>query len=96
MIEAILIFALALGLGWPIGRYLAAVMRGAPMRGDRVFGVIERPLYRLIGTNPSIGMSADAVQALVDANTEGRQFGVLGAPRVNVLRLNLALDAARR
>jgi len=57
MIEAILIFALALGLGWPIGRYLAAVMRGAPMRGDRVFGLIERPLYRLIGTNPSIGMS---------------------------------------
>jgi len=57
MIEAILVFALALGLGWPIGRYLAAVMRGAPMRGDRVFGVIERPLYRLIGTDPSIGMS---------------------------------------
>jgi K+-transporting ATPase ATPase A chain len=57
MIEAILLFALALGLGWPIGRYLAAVMRGAPMRGDRVFGVIERPLYRLIGTNPSNGMS---------------------------------------
>jgi len=42
------------------------------------------------------GMSAAAVQGLVDANTEGRQFGVLGAPRVNVLRLNLALDAARR
>lgn len=39
------------------------------------------------------GMSLDAVQTLVAAATEGRVFGVLGEPRVNVLRLNLALDA---
>lgn len=32
------------------------------------------------------------LQRLVDANTEGRTFGVLGQPRVNVLTLNLALD----
>ena len=57
MIEALLVFALAIGLGWPLGRYLAAVMRGEPMRGDRVFGFIERPLYRLLGTNPAQGMS---------------------------------------
>ncbi len=37
------------------------------------------------------GMSADAVRQFVRQNTERKQFGVLGAPRVNVLKLNLAL-----
>jgi K+-transporting ATPase ATPase C chain len=40
------------------------------------------------------GMSEDAVKKLVDDNTTERTFGVLGEPRVNVLALNLALDAA--
>jgi len=38
------------------------------------------------------GVSADTVRQAVAANTEGRQFGFLGEPRVNVLKLNLALD----
>jgi K+-transporting ATPase ATPase A chain len=57
MIEALLVFAAAIGLAWPLGHYLAAVMRGDPMRLDRVFAVVERPLYRLLGTDPARGMS---------------------------------------
>ncbi|WP_372391766.1 potassium-transporting ATPase subunit KdpA [Xanthomonas sp. NCPPB 3582] len=57
MTETFLVYALAIVLAWPAGRYLAAVMRGAPMRGDGVFGLIERPLYALLGTRPQQGMS---------------------------------------
>lgn len=56
MTEFLLLIVLVVALGWPLGRYLAAVMRGAPMRGDAVFGRIERPLYRLLGTDPAQGM----------------------------------------
>jgi len=40
------------------------------------------------------GMSPDALRQLVAAHTANRQFGILGEPRVTVLRLNLALDQA--
>ena len=38
------------------------------------------------------GLSVAAVERLIDHLTEPRQWGILGAPRVNVLRLNLELD----
>jgi K+-transporting ATPase ATPase C chain len=38
------------------------------------------------------GLTDEAVRQIVAAHTEGRQFGILGEPVVNVLLLNLALD----
>jgi potassium-transporting ATPase KdpC subunit len=38
------------------------------------------------------GITAERVKAVVDSNVDGRTFGILGEPRVNVLLVNLALD----
>jgi K+-transporting ATPase ATPase C chain len=50
--------------------------------------------YQLARVAKARAMPVDAVRALVAQNTQGRTFGVLGEPRVNVVRLNLALDRA--
>jgi len=42
------------------------------------------------------GLGVESVRAILEQNTEGRTFGLLGEPRVNVVLLNVALDRAQR
>lgn len=51
--------------------------------------------YQLARVARARHMNETELRALVEKYTSGRQFGLLGEPRVNVLELNLALDRAK-
>jgi len=57
MTEILLLLLLAVGLGWPLGHYLARVMRGGRAPLDALFLPLERGIYRLLGIDATRGMS---------------------------------------
>lgn len=53
---------------------------------------VAAALYQVPRVARYRGLTEEQVYSLVNSLTEGRQFGILGEPRVNVLKVNLALD----
>ncbi|WP_173910671.1 potassium-transporting ATPase subunit KdpA [Acinetobacter sp. Marseille-Q1618] len=57
MLEFFLILLIVTILAYPLGKYLAAVMRNGEMKIDPLFNWVEKPIYAVLGTNPKHGMN---------------------------------------
>ena len=70
----------------------AATASGSGLDPDISPANAQRQVARVAAVR---GLPEDRIRTLVEDNTQGRELGLLGEARVNVLRLNLALDAMR-
>jgi K+-transporting ATPase ATPase A chain len=57
MTEILLTYLIAIALALPLGAWLYRVLVDKPMPGDGLFGLIERPIYTVLGVDPKRGMT---------------------------------------